>query len=196
MKWMSLLPTIWRTLPATLQRAVAIGTAILLITGGLMLLGLVWSTGVIQHRMEQMLTKEDLRVTTHQLNSFSPAQLELMDSVMHAAILANDIEMRIYLAEERRMALDTAYIPLLRLVKTLVETQNRMLGAQNRTDASVRQLPIQFDEKLDRALAAAAPEDTKALLQKAIDKISALEDEVATLREESRSGRRTNKVKF
>lgn len=196
MKWLAMLRTIWEALPKVLQRVIALATAVLVVLGGLLLLGLVWSTGIIQTRLSGMLTKDDLIEQTQSLQRFSAEQIAQIDSIAYAAALANDIELRAYIADERQLAMDTAYIPLLRIVKQVLTTQNMMRGTQHMTDERVKALPIQFDEKLDRVLEAAAPQRTEEMLQRIIDENAAMREEIDAIRLEQKTGRRTTKNKF
>ncbi|HRH68787.1 MAG TPA: hypothetical protein PLB89_04700 [Flavobacteriales bacterium] len=160
---------------------------------GITIAVMFWQAGYIQSKVEGLVTNKDLDAQTVTLQTNN---VEQIDSVVNAAIAANDILMRQYIADERQLAIDTAFVPLLRQFKALTTIVLQMRRDASLTDARVKEIPFQFNDKLNRMLEANDPEATNEKLEALTDIVLDLKEDNRILREQLQSGRRNSKMKI
>lgn len=192
MNWAAL-TIAWENCPPSLRKVIVALILLVGTLGGLFIIQLAWRDGLIQQRLGLLVTTTDMQEQTDQLQNYN---LYAVDSIVNDAINSYDLLMRQYLANERTMAEDTVLLPLLKTVKQLSITQNVLLRNAQRTDAQIRELPTQFDETLDRILEAYDPQAQQDLNIQLLQEFKALKRQMEEMREEQKTGRRTNKKSF
>jgi hypothetical protein len=191
MSWISGANRIWKGLSTPLK-VVAIG--VVLVIGSVMgatVTVLAWNAGVIQEKLG--ITKEDMQAQTDTLMTMRDDQVK---EVIDEAIFSYDLLLREHLAQERKLAVDTAYVPLLRHVKMLTEVVMDVRKNGKVTDARVQELPREFDEQLTRMIEAVDPASDRELMNEVMRQNAEMKEQLDALQQELKTGRRTSKMKL
>lgn len=184
----------WNGLPPGLRKFLGAGAALGLAMAVLLVTWLAWGQGLIQDRLGLVATKDDLEQQTEVLAEY---KTDAIDSIVNDAIASYDLEMRLYLSEERRLAFDTAYMPLLKQVKVLTDVIIEMQKAGKKTDQRVQEIPIQFDQKLMQMMEVVAPMSQEDKINEILRQNAELIEEMNLMKDELKtSGRRTTKQRF
>jgi|GEM_PF-3888353 hypothetical protein len=191
--WIATLNRVWTRLSTPLKVVTVVVTLVVACVIAATVTILAWNAGIIQDKLGVLPTKDDLQ---EQTESLATAQTQKIDSVVNDAIDSYDLLMRQYMAEERRLAIDTAYVPLLRHIKTLTDAVTQLQRSSNATDSRVRELPRQFDEQLTRMIEAVDPASDKERMEEIMRQNAELQERLDELGKQIKDGRRTSKMKL
>lgn len=182
------LADLWNQSPPGLKKVLASVLLVFAVVFAVVIGVHVWTAGWIQQKLGFLPTREDLR---EQTDTIAASAQSAADQVS-AALATYDDSLKLYLREERKLAVDTTLKPLLKLVFDVRERTKELEMLQRTTQSSVSRLPAQYEGALQRIIEEHPPSRTDALLEELLENQRRQQLQLDTLmKSKARTSKRT-----